>query len=398
MALPVKDVLRRLHRWIGLTLGFGLTVISVSGTLLLFQPQFFRWAHGELIPAGTSQQQVGSLETWVENADAAVPGVAGPFFIWPPQTSHNISDAGMVLYRDEPGGLGKSGFIAVLVAPATGAVLGVVDIDRSPAYAPIFLHGRLWAGPVGIVLVGSIAAGSLLLLLIGPYLWWPPRERLVRKLSVRPWKSTFLHAARLHDWAGIWSFMLLIVVVGTGLYMARPDWVAPVLKLLPSTQATAAAHSVHASAHTGVESVQGTCRDPIGLDRATTDAHALAPGTVFHALHAMGNELPVRRWRVGFKPAQATAPTQQTFVDIDLQCGTVALVGTPDARAERETAELLLEGLHDGTQFGFAGQILVAIVGLIPLVLMWSGLVRWWTARRYSVKQRAVATRSSTAE
>ena len=133
----------------------------------------------------------------------------------------------------KPGGLGNTGFVAVLVAPETGEVLGVIDVDRSPAYAPLFLHGALWAGAGGRLLLGCIAIGTLIMLPLGLYLWWPPRKRLLQKLSPRPWRSTFLYAGRLHDWTGAWSLIFLIVLTGTGLYMVKPEWVEPALMRLP---------------------------------------------------------------------------------------------------------------------------------------------------------------------
>src|SRR5437870_6647342 len=93
----IKSVLRSAHRWIGLTLGVLLTVISLSGSLLLFQPAFFRWAHGDLIPDNLPQQ-MGSVDQWVRTARAAVPGLHGPIAIWRPHADHNVSDAGMLLF------------------------------------------------------------------------------------------------------------------------------------------------------------------------------------------------------------------------------------------------------------------------------------------------------------
>src|SRR5690348_11288424 len=46
----IHAALRWVHRWIGLTLGLIFVVVAASGTLLFFQPQFFRLAYGEMIP------------------------------------------------------------------------------------------------------------------------------------------------------------------------------------------------------------------------------------------------------------------------------------------------------------------------------------------------------------
>lgn len=376
----MRAALLLLHRWIGLTLGLVLALVCLTGASLLFQPQFFRWAHGELIPPGMSQQ-LGSIDTWVKNANVAVPTLGSPLYIWAPRTSHNLSDAGMVLYKDEPGGLGKLGLTGVLVAPASGEVLGVVNIDRSPAYAPIFLHGRLWAGKTGLLIVACIAVGLVLLLVVGLYLWWPPRRYLMKKLSARPLKNTFLYAGRLHDWSGAWTWPLLLMVAFTGVYMARADWVEPLLRLLPGDSHQ---HTHTATTHAAASASTAACAGPAGFDAIVSKARSMVPGTALTELRATGNS----SWQMVFKPHDAAAGTSETHLAANLECGTVSVVGSPDARSPRDTAELLLHGLHDGTLFGLPGQIFITLVGLIPLLLAWTGVARW-LRRRASAKRLA---------
>src|SRR5258708_2126839 len=227
----IKATLRWAHRWFGLTMGLVLVVLGISGTLLMFQSQYFAWSYGRLIPDHLSQQ-LGSIDRWVVQARAAVPGMRGPTYIWTPRTDHNLSDAAMLMFQgNTPGGFGHMGAVGVMVAPASGEVLGTVDFDRSPAYAPLFLHRDLWSGRVGRVVSGLVGLGSLLMLPVGLYLWWP-RTRLVQKLSPRPWRQTFAHAGRLHDVTGAWAFLILLMLIGSGVYLVQPGWVQPALSAL----------------------------------------------------------------------------------------------------------------------------------------------------------------------
>ncbi|MGH8241331.1 MAG: PepSY domain-containing protein, partial [Steroidobacteraceae bacterium] len=110
----IKTGLRWVHRWMALTLGVILTIVSLSGSLLLFQDHFFRWAHCELVPAKLSQE-VKSLDQWVANADKAVgAGAHGPIAFWPPRYDHNLSDAGMLMYESgrEAGGFSNLAYTA----------------------------------------------------------------------------------------------------------------------------------------------------------------------------------------------------------------------------------------------------------------------------------------------
>lgn len=372
MRARLHGVLVWTHRWLGLTVGVIFTIISISGSLLLFQSQFFEWAHGELIPDRLSAR-VSSIDQWVRNARGAVPHLRGPIAIWAPHVEHNLTRAGMLVFDgQQPGGLGHMGFAGVLVAPETGAVLGVIDIDRSPAYAPLFLHRDLWAGTVGRAVSGLIAIGSLVLLVLGIYLWWPGSAQIARKLWPRPMRRTLARARPLHDWVGIWAFPLLVVLTATGLYLVRPTWLAPVLTIAAGPKQSSEAHAV-------------ACGAPIGFDEAIARATSLVPGGEWKAIYPAGGP---QRWEIAFATHGDEAMHRETHVVADLSCGTVRVDATPGTRSRREATEMWLIGLHDGTAFGAAGPVIVSLTGLLPLVLTWSG-VRMWLRRRGLSRVRA---------
>jgi uncharacterized iron-regulated membrane protein len=367
----IKATLRWAHRWFGLTMGLVLVVLGISGTLLLFQSQYFAWSYGRLIPDHLSQQ-LGSIDRWVVQARAAVPGMRGPTYIWTPRTDHNLSDAAMLMFQgNTPGGFGHMGAVGVMVAPATGEVLGTVDFDRSPAYAPIFLHRDLWSGRVGRVVSGLVGLGSLLVLPVGLYLWWP-RTRLVQKLSPRPWRQTFAHAGRLHDVTGAWAFFFLLMLIGSGVYLVQPSWVQPALSALfgPERRVDYSATQI----------CRGPSAGPIGLDTAIARAGQLVPTDRFSAAAALDRS-SLLTWKLIFTPQNSQAAFRQSYVLADLRCGNVTLDSTPANRQLIASIELGLISLHDGTAFGWPGQILIGLVGLAPLVLLWSG-TRMWLRRR----------------
>ncbi len=385
----LRATLRWIHRWIGLTLGLLFAAVSVSGSLLLFQEEFFEWAHGEVIPDGLSPEP-GSLDAWVANAKAAAPGLGEPISIFMPHVSHNVSDAGMVFFSaPNPGGFGNMGLLSVLVVPATGEVLDVIDVDRTPAYAPILFHRDIWAGETGRIISGVMGAGSLLLLAIGLYLWWPPRRRLAAKLSPRPWRATFTRSSMLHDWLGFWSLLLLFVLAFTGLYIVQPSWLQPVVDLIPGAgeeELHEAAHAAEAAA--AASGVVTACGGPIGLDTALSQARALAPGATLTALFPE-YETP-GHWQFTFATG---GDTDTMFGDIrvaaDLACGGVELTESATLQTAQQKGELWLMKLHDGTAFGLAGEIVVCLLGLVPVVLAWTGVQMWLRGRRTAARKRA---------
>lgn len=364
-----------LHRWVGLTVGVLFTVTCVSGTALYFQPQYWEWAHGHLTPPNLSPTP-RQLDQWIANARAALPELGRPIALWPPHTEHNLSDAGMLIFQGrEPGGLGNTGFAAVLVAPATGQVLGLVDVDRSPAYAPLFFHRNFWGGTTGSLVVGVMAVGSLFLLIAGLYLWWPVASRIGRKLSGRPLRLSLTRARPMHDWVGVWTFPILVLLTFTGLYIAQPSWLQPAISVLGEPLSAAPA------------SAAMSCAAPMTLDEAVSRAATLAGAAGFRSIYP-GERDSV--WEVTFAGSDSDALHRETHVIADLACGTVAVEATPETRPSPEAAALWLYGLHDGTAFGQLGPPLVALAGLAPLVLMVSGLRLWLRSRRAAVRAAAV--------
>ncbi len=373
-AVSGRAVLVWLHRWVGLTVGLLFTVACLSGTALYFQPQYWEWAYGDLTPPGI-EPTPARLDQWIANSRAAVPDLGRPIALWPPYVEHNVSDAGMVIFGGrEPHGFGRTGFVAVLVEPPTGRVLGVVDVDTSPAYAPLFFHRNFWGGAVGSLVVGVMAVGSLFMLIAGLYLWWPAAARVGRKLSGRPWRISLTRARPMHDWVGVWTFPILLLLTFTGLYIAQPTWIQPAIAVLGPPQA---------------EPPTLPCGDPMSLDIAVTRAAALAGASTFRSIYPGQRETA---WEITFSGAGSEALHRETHVVADLACGTVVVEASPTTRASSEAAQLWIYGLHDGSALGAVGPELVTLVGLGPLVLMISGIRLWLRGRRATATARVRST------
>lgn len=371
-AAPIGITLKAIHRWLGMIVGTVLAVVGLSGTLLLFQPQFFELAHGELIPEDVAGE-VGSMQAWIANAQAAVPQLQGPVVAWAPHVSHNVSRAGMLIFSNgKPGGIGNTGFVAVMVNPASGTVLGTVDIDRSPAYAPVFLHSTLWAGELGEIILSVVVVGVISMLVLGIVLWWPKSGAVARKLSAPGWAGLFGSARRAHDWVGIWCVSLLLLASLTGAYLLQPSWFGPALNLLTDD--------------TRQELVAGPaegCGESIGLDAAIRLAQATLRASSLASVSPSG-ERDSGQWRLIFDRHGSKAQHNQTHFIADTKCGRLTLDETPESRSSRETARMWLHGLHEGVALGAIGQWLVTALGIVPLILLSTGLRSWWRRRAVS--------------
>lgn len=360
--MRARPTLIWLHRWLGLTVGLAFTALAVSGSLLLFQSQFFAWVYGDMIPDQLAEKPA-NVDAWVANAQQAMPDHLNLVAVWRPHVSHNVSDAGMLAYvGGKPVGFGQAGLRGALVAPGTGELLGRINIDRSLAYAPLFFHRHFLAGDLGRLVAGITAVLSLAMLMIGVYLWWP-RRGVVRKLAGKPWRN-LRRATPLHHWVGVWMALPLLVLSFTGLYLAQPEWLKPGLSLFPASPTEVPKPA--------------TCGAPIDLDTAIARGDKLVPGdSHWTALYVHGGG-----WEITYAAGGGLDPEHGDYiVYTDPECGYVTLTATPATRSPRHTAELWLIYLHDGSVFGRAGEVLVTLLGLAPLVLAWAGILMWLRGR-----------------
>ena len=86
-----------------------------------------------------------------------------------------------------------------------------------------------------------------------------------------------------------------------------------------------------------------------------------------------------RGWEIALKAGDGQGDVR---VLADLRCARLTLLETDESRSVRETIELWLVGLHEGTAFGRTGVIVVTLLGCAPVVLYVTGTIAWWRKRK----------------
>ena len=346
--------MRRLHRWLALSLGAWFALLGLTGAVLVFEPEIEAWSVRNPGP-GTPL----SLDALTDAARAA--GPPGLLRIWP---------------GAEPGGRFRADFrdehgrTTLYLDPATGALLGEV---RQGAHAVNWLHAlhrSLLLGRPGDVLVGLLGLPLAALLGAGLGLWFrrdalPWREKLVSDARLRGRRRI----ANQHRVLGFRAALPLLVAALTGIGMAFPQtlqWALyRVIRNIPPPL-----------------SLPG--EGPVDLAGAAALALAQRPGwrVAFIELPQPG-EPPLHG--VELAPP-APWPGQGATVRIDTATGALAEI-IPADPVGRTRGWII--ALHDGTVFGLPHRLAMLVVGLLPLVLGWLGLRLWWRARQARRRLRA---------
>jgi uncharacterized iron-regulated membrane protein len=108
--------------------------------------------------------------------------------------------------------------LALAVDPYRNEVLRLVDKERTPYAWAERIHGTLLIGDVGDRLIEVAAWAALVMLLTGAVLWWPRgRQTWASRMRTQPHAKGRLWWRSLHASLGVWTGVLLIGFLLTGL-------------------------------------------------------------------------------------------------------------------------------------------------------------------------------------
>jgi uncharacterized iron-regulated membrane protein len=350
------------HRWLAIIIAVPLICVALSGAMLIFEGPAAD-ANVVRVAPGT---RVLSLDSLGERAIAAAGG-------------GTVVSVGFGRHPDEAFGFGvaqDSSEQDLLVDPYTGAVLGP---DPGASWTQVLLnrihqfHSTLLAGAAGRVVVTYVTLGSLLLVLTGLVLWW--REKLWRIRWSASWKRIVFD---LHHALGVFAALVLLSIVGTGVWMGFAKQLNPLVLRLNRTPTSTAAPQQSAPAANAV---------PISLDSIVRSAHSAVPDAPV-LLMLLAPQTPAL---VLLRYPEDHTPGGRSRVYVDRYRGTI-LRATSTRTAEAGTKILTLQRpLHTGDIFGAGSQVIWFLAAVILASQAVTGILMWWNGRA-SRRPRAALT------
>lgn len=347
----LKHALRRLHLWLGLSVGIAFALVALAGSVLAFEAPLLRQAYPQLdrhpLPDATRTAWVLAR---IER-DWAGRGLRSTDLPRPrlPVWQLYFAD-GTRRYLDPLDG-------RLLLERRHDALAWIRD-----------LHTHLLAGRAGERLAGLLGTLALALLLIGAVLWWPRRGHLGASLRwhvhppTRRWASW-------HRSLGALTLPLLLVAMLTGIGMA---WHASARALLRGLFADPPAPPRPAAV--AVRDVPVDWAAVLGAAR-----HAL-PGAALHRI-----ALPGPLDAAVVVRAQAPGewhPVGRSELRIDPYTARVLTVTDATRAATGARAANGLYPLHAGAVGGWAWRLLVAFAGVLPMFFLVTGFLFWRARRR----------------
>ena len=349
-----RDLLRRLHLWLGLSVGLAFAVLALSGTVLAWQTELLRWGHPELFRHAlpTVEQRAAVLE----RIHAAR---------WPAALrSVELPSAELPVWQ-----VALAGETRVYLDPADGREL----LTRSKADDPVLwlrdLHTHLLSGKNGETVLGIVGLAELALILIGLALWWPRgghwrhAVRMYAQPPTRRWRSW-------HQGVGAVLFPLLLLSTLTGVALIYKD----------ATRSALAAVLGGGSPPPKAPVVEP--RDaPMRWAASLAEAQAALPHAELRriAMPTARNAALTIRMR---GPEEWNAAGRSVVV-VDPYAATVLSVYDAQAQGGGVKLSDKIYPVHAGVVGGLPWQLVIAVVGVLPAFFLVTGFLFWRTRTRH---------------
>ena len=394
----VRRVMFQIHMWVGLVLGILLVVLSLSGSILVYDDKLSElFAPTPKATTAGPSLPIAMLVSTARDA-AAERGVKGQAQLVFPEEA---GDPAIVRITRAPGGRGESaraggerraggdignaapaagppragGGLQVYLDPASGQVLGTARPGLSPFFGFLHqLHGNFSMGrDFGRPFVGWLGVAMLLLGVSGLVLWWPKRGQWKYAFMVRKTATGLRFHRELHAAAGIWIFVVFMAVSFSGVAITFPQTVRGLVA--PGSEAQRPPFNPRTGPR--VEPVEGSKR--IVPDVALQIAEKQMPGAQARSISIPAQ--PTQAYSVAFASRFGTTAT----VYINPYTSEVIAVRDPAKSGGADSFMALQRPMHDGQGLGPIWEFLVFLAGLVPLLFVVTGTIMWLKKRKRRV-------------
>lgn len=358
-----------IHKWLGLGLGLIIAFIGLTGSWNVYYLWLDEQINDDLWRVAPPDREVSLDE---------IAGIAAPHCRGSETLSMELPRRETVAFAVYCVTGGREKLIAIDPGSRAAAVIGTRWEDASLRHIMYDLHAELLLGKPGKWFVGAMSLVLIVSTATGIVLWWP---------KFRYWKESFLIRRtvrgprlwrKLHEVFGIYSAVVLLISSLTGIYLAFPE---------PTVAAVSAFSPVSFSVYETPESPrrkEGAATDEVmGPQQALDKVRRQFPGAHFAEV-----KIPVSTdepYLIVFRqPSELRDHNGDSVAWIDRHSGEI--VKSFDSMSDSTAGDAFLHSLfplHNGQAFGAVGRGLTFVAGLVPSLLIVTGLVMWSRKRRY---------------
>ncbi len=367
MKKAIRHWLVKLHRYSGLLLSLFLVMAGLTGAALAFNDDIDAWLNPQFyhLASSGSRQPIDALAARVEHD---YPHARLAFFAM--EQDANAPLQAKLRSRKPNEELAVD---TVFIDPVTAAVVGERNtkaVSLAPQNLMPFLfrlHRYLLLDKPGAIISGSLGLLWVATLLIGFALAWPKhRSGWGKALSIKRGAGGFRLMYDLHRTVGLVAGVLLVITAFTGAVMNLPDVARPLVSslsaLTPPPKGSSAEGKPHINWQQALAAAQATMPLATPARIARDDKHGI--------------------YQVRLRKPDDIQDGGSVRVFIDAADGHVLRSLDPLKGSAGDTFMGVQYGLHTGQILGLPGKILVAFLGLLPLLFMITGIAIWLQKRK----------------
>jgi uncharacterized iron-regulated membrane protein len=373
-----------IHRWLGIFVGAWFALVGLTGAILVYEDPIDAWLNPALLASderGPPLPMAQLLERATVDYDLGqidrIRLPVEPGEVW------------RLVVREKPGRRVGVHRHEVTFSPVTGRLLGSRETETLGLAPPYLLktlyefHRNVLLGHAGSNIVG--VAGLLLFTstLTGLVLALPRKRHAWRRLVWINWRAS---ATRIqfdvHRSTGALCFLLLLLATTTGFTLVYLNYVRDLVSVFSKVDAFPT-----------IPWRPGTREPPPPFDHVVAQVAAAYPASRIVEVHLSAQ-------RTSGYLFYLRAPGDEhrlgdTIVWTHPSTGEILVERSDRTRNGGETFMHWLFPLHSGTAFGEAGKVAMAVTGMLPLLLVFTGLWVWLRKRRgerIARERRATAT------
>jgi uncharacterized iron-regulated membrane protein len=214
--MTLKQIIGKLHLWLGLASGLVVLIVAGTGILLVFEDELDEWAHHDFyfVPVPQNAQRL-PMDSLVHAAAAYNPALK----VTRIYAETQAPDRSVVFMAKK----GKMQTWNIAVDPYTGKVIKGINQSKSFFGIVLDLHRRLCMHEVGKAITGASCLIFVIMIITGLVLWWPKRWAVLKQRTRIAWSSKWKRLNwDLHAVGGFYVHLVLLAIALTGLTWAYP--------------------------------------------------------------------------------------------------------------------------------------------------------------------------------
>lgn len=352
-----------IHKWSSLICTIFLLMLCLTGLPLIFHEEIDHLMGEPEAPVMAADTPSQSLDRIADAARAYYPDQVIQFLFWDQKEHPHMIFAGMNKSVDATADTGKS----VVLDARTAKVLDAPDSREGFMYVMLQLHTDMFAGLPGKLFLGLMGLLFVIAIVSGVVLYSP----FMRKLefgTVRKTRSTRVKWLDLHNLLGIVALSWTMVVGLTGVINTLSDvvlmaWQGGQLAEMVAPYKNAAPLTVPGSADNAVKVAEKAAPQ-------MESSFVAFPGTMFTSKH---------HYAVFMKGNTPVTSRLLMPALVDAETGKLT-----DMRAMPWYVQTLFlsQPLHFGDYGGLPLKILWALLDIVSIVILGSGVYLWLRRRR----------------